>query len=169
VTTIEIDIRLIAEVEELACIDCEPGPEVVAPLMARADALRAEWRDPELDDDLCADVHKALDPYGSYLNIAEIHSVQRLRGWHRVKYGTVAVDLRWFTEVRHLLSNLAMGTDSDCENELRSMCHPGEWDLHAASIKRMITDGTCGECKWCWTIRLLNEFDDARGTARGAA
>ena len=154
---VTIDIGLIEAVEAALMIDEAPGPDVIAPLMARVDADRDAYRDPEANERLVADTLEALDC--CWLRLGEIHAVQRLRGWHRTRYGRVTVDAYWLTDVRNVLDGLTLSLDSECEDELRQLDWPGAYGIHSEVIKSMIRTGYCGECQWCSALRLRDEVD----------
>lgn len=158
-----IGVSLLDEIEGTLCIDCMPPPSVIAPLMARADAHHDENRDPEDDRQLVADTLRVLD--GEWLHLEEIHTVQRLRGWHRARYGAITVDAWWLAATRNLLDNLTLSLGSECDETLRELAYPGNEDLLAAAKRQMARTGYCGECQWCTVLRLRDETDTALDAA----
>lgn len=167
---VAIDVRLLQEIEGAAMIDCEPPPGVIAPLAARFQAERDAYRSPYLDDDLTAEVEKALHPYGAFLDLEEIHAVQQLRGWHRARYGRITVDAGHLSAVRNLLDDLTLSLGDSCEDEQRD-CDP-EWEPEIAAqiAESMARTGRCGECAWCTALWLRDECDavlDAAGHEGG--
>jgi len=182
---IMIDIRLIQEIEEAAGMDCVPPPTVIAPLAARAAALRAAWANPRLgyrDDGLQDEMHAAVSQYGTILEVEEIHAVQQLRGWHRARRGSVPVKARWLAEVQRLLDSLAAGEDAGCSETLREFgvdrVAPQPTDalaaregrspgyVRAAVLKSLAASrDCCGECRWCWFRRLRDDCATALGGA----
>jgi hypothetical protein len=161
---VTIDIGLIEAIEGALIIDEAPGPDVIAALVARADAEYDARRDPAANKQLVEDAREALDC--CWLSLDEVHAVQRLRGWHRARYGGVTVDAYWLAAVRNVLDGLTLSLGEECEGELRQLDWPGAYEIHAAVIKSMIRTGRCSECQWCTVLRLRDEVDailDAAG------
>jgi hypothetical protein len=163
---VRIAARLLQEMEELACMDDVPPPDVVAPLWARREALRAPWpgrrpADPELE----ADNRAAL---GGWLDLEEAHVLQRLRGWNRARRGAILVDARWLTAARNVMDNLTYSFEDRCEDEIEDLRAEGEYagELLAKAEVRVALHGTCGECDFCRALDLRDECDrllDAAG------
>jgi hypothetical protein len=174
---VRIDVSLLEAIEELAAIDCAASPDVIANLWARADAEWDAGRDPERDDKLCADVADALD--GHWLSLWETRAIQRLRGWHRARYGLIEVDARWLTAVRNVLDNFTLSFDDRCEETAEeygidrvrpvtgdSPAWPGPADARTEVLALMSAYNRCGECDWCRSLTLRTEVDavlDAAG------
>lgn len=168
---VRIDVSMLEAIEELAAIDCAASPDVIANLWMRADAERDAGRDPEWDDTLCADVTDALD--GHWLSLWETHAIQRLRGWHRARYGLIAVDARWLTAARNVLDDFTLSFDGGCDETLSeygiervraasprdNSAWPDFADVRAEVIVLMTTRGLCGECTWCRALILRDEVD----------
>jgi hypothetical protein len=169
-----VDIGLIAEIEEALCMGDAPPPDVVAPLAARIEAHRAAFGNPYLDEELQEDIRRVLQPqFGCFLELWEIHAMQRLRGWHRARFGTVEADARWLAEVRDVLYRLWHELSDECEQEVE---HYGLDRVSPAATRKLadreypsfrearssvlasMTAGwrrwQCGECKSCWVISL---------------
>lgn len=180
-----ISVRLIEKIEALTAIDCEPPPSVIAPLMARVEANWDAGQNPEHDDELVADTEKLLADYGSWLYPEEIHVVQRLRGWHRTRYGRVTVDAYWLTAARNLMDSLTLSLGEECDETLREYgldrvggritfdpsAYPGGREIRAEVLKSMRETGGCGDCKFCIALRLRDECDsilDAAGYYGGS-
>jgi len=163
---LSIDVRLLQDIEEATMIDSEPPPSVIAPLVARLDAERnGFWRRVDMSDELAEDIHNALDPYGAFLDLEEIHAVQRLRGWNRARYGSITVAARWLTAVRNLLDDLTLSLGDSCEDEFQEISQEHEWDLYVQVAARLFAGKTCGECNWCTALRLRDECDTALDAA----
>jgi len=111
-----MDVHLIEEIEGAVMLDCEPPPSVIAPLYARHEA-RLGWNaapDRTLDED----INEALDPWGGILALEEIHAVQRLRGWHRARHGSVTVDAYWLAKTRNVLDSLTFSYGEECDGTI---------------------------------------------------
>jgi hypothetical protein len=178
---VSMNISLIEEIEAAVMIDCEPGPSVIAPLFARAEAL-LEWNapsDPTLDDD----VRAALDEWGGVLMLEEVHAVQRLRGWHRTRSGSVTVDACWLAEVRNLLDSLTFSYEEECDQTLKDYGldrvrpvdtlpdGPDGPEVRAEVLVYFRKYDSCGECNWCHVLRLRDQCDailDAAGYYGGS-
>lgn len=161
--TATIDVSLLEEIEGTLAIDCAAPPDVIAPLIARARAHEDARRDPEHDEALCADVRKVMD--GEWLHVEEIHAIQRLRGWHRARYGRITVDAYWLADVRNVLETLTMALGSTCDEEIEELRYPGNEDILATAEALMEATGYCGECRWCTVLRLRDETDRALDAA----
>lgn len=158
-----IDVGLVDEIEGTLAIDCAPPPGVIAPLVARVDAHYDAHTDPERDKQLVEDAREALDC--EWLSLDEIHAIQRLRGWHRARYGKISVDAYWLAAVRNVLDTLTLSLDSQCDETLRELKYPGNEDLLADAKRSMRRTGRCGECQWCTVLRLRDETDSALDAA----
>jgi hypothetical protein len=161
-----IDVSVLDEIEGVLCIDCCPSPSVIAPLAERAEAHRRAWRDPDADDELAKDIRSALD--GEWLELEEIHAFQRLRGWNRIRYGSITVDREVLAEACRVLNTLLMAIESECDQELRELADPG---LEAELVKAkesVAKTGYCGSCRWCTLYRLRDELEAALHPERAA-
>lgn len=168
---IMIDVGLIEEIEAALAMDCAPPPDVIVPLAARAGLNLPPWRYAPYDDQLEQDSINARQESGTWLELEEIYAVQRLRGWHRARYGNVKVRRSHLADVRHVLGNLRMSLDSECDSTAEEYgidrvspvsaeeLARREWrdfrDIRSQVLTSMMTDDeTCGECDWCWVRRL---------------
>lgn len=168
---ITIDIRLVQEIEAALNMDCAPPPGVIAPLAARAGLNLPYWRYVPYDDQLEQDSRNARQKYGTWLELEEIHAVQRLRGWHRARLGNVTVTWRQLDDVCDVLGGLRASLDDECDQtrieyginrvavESTDESARREWrdfrDIRSQVLASLVTDDeTCGECNWCWIRRL---------------
>lgn len=167
---VTIDICLIQEIEEALAMDCAPPPDVIAPLAERAGLRLPPWRSVPYDDELEQDSLKARQESGTWLELEEIDAVQRLRGWHRARYGNVTVDVGRLDDVAHVLGNLRLSLDNECdatwdEYGISSVGLDStedsagrEWrefrDIRSQVLAHASADETCGECLWCWVRKL---------------
>src|SRR5262249_7526595 len=133
--TVTIDVRLLEEIETATMIDEAPSPSVIAPLNARADELRDAYRSPEDDPELVEAAQKAMD--WAFLNVWEAHAVQRLRGWHRTRYGRIQVSAGWLSAVRNLLDGLTLSLGDTCDEELTEISQEHDWDLFVTMAARI--------------------------------
>lgn len=142
---VTVDISLIQWIESVTNVDGAPPPGVISPLAARVEDDRDDMRNPEYDEDLVADTRKALD--GCWLYLDEIHAIQRLRGWHRARYGRVTVDAYWLARARNVLDNLTLSLEGECEEMLEEyglsrvgpppqFPVPPQWQPTPASVRR---------------------------------
>lgn len=179
--SITIDIGLIQWIESATMVDCEPSPNIIAPLVARCEArlgLDAP-DDPALD----GDIDKALDPWGGILYLQEIHAIQQLRGWHRSRYGRVTVDAARLAEVRNVLDGLSLSFGEECDQTIEDYwldrvrsdgkyrTGPDGIEVRAEVLAYLRKHGSCGECSWCHAVRLRDECDsilDAAGYYGGS-
>jgi hypothetical protein len=167
---VTIDIRFIQEIEEALSMDCAPPPSVIAPLAVRAGLRLPPWRPVPFDEHLEEDSLKARQESGTWLELEEIDAVQRLRGWHRNRYGNVTVDAGRLEDVRYALGGLREALNDECDQtaEEYGISRVGlessddsarrEWRdfrwIRSQVIASMSADETCGECHWCWIRRL---------------
>lgn len=135
-----IDVNLLHLIEAALMMDTAEPPGVVAPLAAQ------EWDE---RPDTC--VHDLLDA-------DECHTVQRLRGWHRTRYGRIKVDAYWLAATRNLLDALTLSLGSECDYMLQQVGYDPE--LHAEIKARMDADRGCGDCLWCQCLDLRDQCDE---------
>lgn len=155
--TVRIDVSLLNELEDYLAIDMMPPPNVLIPLMRRQEAQYG-YRVSH-DPDLEAEITKALD--GEWLYLEDIVPIQRLRGWNRLRYGTITVRVSDLRDVARSLGNLRSALDSECEDQEAELSCPGAEDILTAVKTQMAEDGTCGECLWCNLGRLWAAVDKA--------
>jgi len=176
-----VPISLIQWIEGVLCVDCAPPREVIEALHERVEACYDEHRDPDDDLLLCEDTRKALD--GGWLRLYELRPIQRLRGWHRTRYGNVTVSRGQLTEVARVLDGLTLALGSECDEVLREYdldgvgppprhpCPdkywPGYVQERAGVLKSMAETDYCGECTWCQVVRLRDQCDAILGTGDG--
>jgi len=160
-----IDIRLIEEIEEATWIDQMPPASLVAPLAARTEAAQSYPypHDATLDDEIEAAFQKANSP-GGWLEIREIHAVQQLRGWHRIRFGTVTVTRERLNGAGRVLADLSAALDCQGDTELASLTHDPA--LYRQVKTRVEETRYCGECHWCWITRLRDEARSILGSSR---
>jgi len=167
---VTIGISFIQEVEEALSMDCAPPPDVIAPLAVRAGLRLPAWHPAPYDDELEQDSLKARQESGTWLELEEIDAVQRLRGWHRARYGNVTVEAKRLDDVRYALGNLREALEGECDQTMEEygISRVGiessedsarrEWRdfraIRSQVIASMSADETCGECHWCWIRRL---------------
>jgi hypothetical protein len=171
---VTIDVRLIQEIEEALSMDCAPPRSVIAPLAERAGLRLPPWHRAPYDPDIEQDILKARQESGTWLELEEIDAVQRLRGWHRARYGNVTVDAKRLDDVRYALGNLSEALNDECDQTLEEygLASVGldsseesarrEWRdfraIRSAVLASMSAGETCGECHWCWIRRLHIEI-----------
>lgn len=153
---VRISAHLLTELDWLLDMDTAAPRATITPL---ADRLRDYNRDLDYDTDIdCTEgVH-------GYLRVLDVDAVQRLRGWHRLQYGTVTVDARWVCEVRNLLDGLLYSWGVECEDYLETLNYdPAERAIVGDAVK----DGRCcNRCVWCQFLVMRDRLDvllDAQG------
>ncbi len=162
--SIDIDVRLLQHVESAFWLDCAPPASKIARLVGIVE--RVGRHEAERYPALVRAWEAASDCM--ILTVDEIYAIQRLRGWHRQRYGNIAVDAYWLTKVRNVLDTLALGLGSECDTELENAT--GEpWHLEMKS--RMERGQGCGDCLWCQALELRDRCDailDAAGYNGGS-
>lgn len=166
---VNVDIRLVDDVEWVLSMHSAEPPEVVRRLVEQMQryADQPERVDQVLRDRWYAsgmeDVHDFLEPW-------EVYVVYRLRGWHRLRHGTVTVDARWLCEVRNLLDGLALSWN-DCEVYAADL----GWDEGGPElliVKRAVAEGRlCWRCERCRFVVVRDRIDvalDRQGFDGGA-
>ncbi len=114
-----------------------PRAEVLARVAATD--RRYDWSEPY--------VHDWLDPY-------EVNAVQRLRGWHRLRHGTLTVSADHLAAVRNVLDQILLATEAECE------------EYGAEGLE------CCNQCRWCRILLLRDRIDvamDAQGLYGGGS
>jgi hypothetical protein len=180
---VTIDIGLIQWIESALCVDCGPSREVVEALHKRVELAYAEGRDPELDSGLVDDTMKALD--GGWLKLYELRPIQRLRGWHRLRHGSIAVPRGRLAEVARVLDGLTLALGSECDEMLREydLYRVGEpatwpeddqwWAIHVEERAQVLTSmaehDMCGFCTWCQIVQLRDQCEAILRAASGKA
>jgi hypothetical protein len=154
---VKVDAHLLTELDWLLDMDTAAPRDVVAPLAAH---LRDYHRDTDLDYE-----HNHVEGVHDYLTVLEVDAMQRLRGWHRLRYGTLTVEARWLAEVRNALDLLVLGGyGEECEDYLSQLDYdPAE---HAI-VKAAVDAGErCYRCEHCQYVVMTSRLDvilDAQG------
>lgn len=153
---VSIPVSLLIELEWLLDMDTAAPRSVVMPL---ADQLRDYDRDMVHDDDLN---HTVVH---DYLTVLEVDAMQRLRGWHRLRYGTITADAQWLSVVRNTLDGLLIdGYGEDCEEYVSQLDYdPAELALVAAAIGRGESCYRCERCQYSVMEDRLDALLDAQG------
>lgn len=156
--TVTFDVMLLHEIEGTFALDLAAHPDVIAALMKRADEADNGWIGADVEAALRADIAEALAP--SWLELFEVSAFQRLRGWHRLRYGSITVPRDRLADVRRALNTIAMAISSECDTEIDELkdCDPPE--LYQRAIKSMADTGYCGECQWCTAVRLWERCEE---------
>lgn len=129
-----------------------------------ADKVRAgpeAGQDPEDDGNLTEEALALREELPVYVPLLEADALQRLRGWHRLRHGTVTVEAAYLCEVRNLLDSLTISLGSSCEEELEALKDEGLTDLAAEAEAAIAASGFCGYCEWCRFLELRDRCDDA--------
>lgn len=173
-STVVVDVGFIQHIECALAVDCADSPSIVAPLIER-DRSRRSLTDAE-QRALDAEIDRARD--GSWLELWELHAIQRLRGWHRVRYGSVTVDRDTLADVCRVLDVLTCALGNECDETL---CEVGVDQVRVAPVAdtefwpanwrglvlaSMRETGYCGDCLWCQVCRL---YDQCREILSGKA
>lgn len=172
---VQIDVSIVQWIEGALCVDCCPSRDEVEALHARVQACYDGHRDPELEGDLVEDTLKALE--GGWLQLYELRAIQQLRGWHRLRYGSITVPRDRLEAVSDVLGYLLVNAlDSECDDTLKDLdlyrigppprhsVPDRYWAAHVrerASVLKLMTEREmCGECTWCQVTRLRDQCDD---------
>ena len=170
--TVTIDIGIIDWIDSVLCMDLAPPRGVIEALHDREQAHYDAWTNPDADDQLVEDIRKALD--GGWLQLDEVRAFQRLRGWHRVRYGNVTVPREHLADAAYMLGCISSDYADECDQTLEdyglSRVGPPEdpywvtgphWPSRirerAGVLKSMAERGTCGECTYCQIVSLREQ------------
>jgi len=150
----KVSASMLTELDWLLDMDTAAPRNIVKPL---ADQLRDHHRDLRLDTDI-----QCSEGIHDYLRVLAVDAVQRLRGWHRLRHGTITVEARWLCEVRNLLDSLLYSWGIECEDYAT-----GLGPTEAAIVQAAIEQGrTCTRCPWCQFLVMRDRIDallDAQG------
>lgn len=160
--TLPIPVWLLEEIEHTLNMDAAASrAEVIAAVAANKDT----------------EVHDLL-------HVDEVDAVQKLRGWHRARRGTIVVDAHDLSRVRNLLDTLTYDT-AECEDHLEELQHELEGvpandrhSAHADDLETLIrfvepaikAREACGQCEKCRVLALrdlVDELMDAAGLPGG--
>jgi len=137
-----------------------PPRSVIAPLAARVNACYAAGRDPERDDELVDAARKLRNDLPVYLDLLSADALQRMRGWNRLRYGSIRVKARDVSDIRNLVDGLTISDLRSCEQWLDEMVDESDDDY--AEIKaKVAADQLCGECEFCEFLALRDRLDGA--------
>ncbi|MCU1696104.1 MAG: hypothetical protein JWR34_2167 [Mycobacterium sp.] len=155
--TAKVPAQLLVAIDGVLDMDAAAPRSVVKPL---ADRLRDYNRDLDIDMDI--ECTEGIHPY---LQVSEVDAVQRLRGWHRLRYGTVTVDAEALSDVRNVLDTLTLSWSSCHENAEGNPYGYDEIELTyvQAQLKK---NEICYRCQWCEFLILRERIDwllDAQG------
>lgn len=148
-----IDIRLIQEIEWATSMDIAAKRDVV---VAERERLKAESYPYPWTEDRGGVVH-------DWWEILEVDAIQRLRGWHRLRYGTAAVRAEHLSAVRNFLDALLIDAYGEhCEDLLEEIGDDPYCADEAASVRAAIEQGVgCHCCENCRIHDLRDRCDDA--------
>lgn len=164
--TVTVDVGLIQHIESALAVDCCPPPDAIAPLAERDENRFILTRQEE--DALDGEIRRVMDDVW-LLELWELHAIQRLRGWHRLRYGSVTVDRDALSQVCSALSNLSCGLGNECDEALREcgvdrvriapVGDPGAWlaPWRGQVLASMRETGYCGDCLWCQVCHLHDQ------------
>jgi len=170
VSTVTVPVGLIEHIESALAVDACESPSVIARL-AEQDRNRCRLnalQERALDEK----IRYAMD--GDWLELWEVHAIQRLRGWHRLRYGSVAVDRDALREVYLVLGGLTISLGDECDETLREVGvdrvrtgPPAEWiaDWRGEVLAAMKAAGYCGDCLWCQVCSLYDKCGAILGYA----
>lgn len=152
-----IPAQLLDDIDGTLDMDTAAPRSKVKPI---ADRLRDYDRDLDLDWDL-----DHTEGIHDYLRVREVDAVQRLRGWHRLRYGTVTVDAGALSDVRNVLDGLTLSW-TGCEENADGNPY-GYDDAELAYVQAQLKKGEmCYRCIWCQFLILRDRIDwllDAEG------
>lgn len=153
---VKVDAHLLTELDWLLDMDTAAPREVVAPLAAQ---LRDHKRDTDLDYE-----HRTEGVH-DYLTVLEVDAMQRLRGWHRLRHGTLTVEARWLAEIRNALDLLVLGGYGvECEDYLSELDYdPAERAIVKAAVDADKPCYRCEHCQYCVMTDRLDVLLDAQG------
>lgn len=161
--TARIPAQLLDDIDGTLDMDLAVPRAVVKALADRVREHRANWRNPDHDDDLVAAVQAT--PVHDYLSLMEVDAAQRLRGWHRLRHGTLTVDAEALSDVRNVLDGLTL-TWTGCEENAEGNPY-GYDDAELAYVQAQLEKGhICYRCTWCQFLILRDRIDyllDAQG------
>jgi|SRR6185312_14277047 len=163
-----VDVRLIQHIESTLAVDACESPSVIARL---AELDRNRWRLNALQERaLDEKIRYAMD--GDWLELWEVHAIQRLRGWHRIRYGSVTINRDVLADVCRVLDVLTCALDNECDETLcevgvdRVRTGPGDdpdfWPANwrGQVLAAMKATGYCGDCLWCQVCRLYDQCSE---------
>jgi hypothetical protein len=156
-----IDVRLLDDLEWALGVHDAPSRSRVKPLADEVRARYAAGEDPHQDGALVSALLTVRDEFHVYLELLQLDALQRLRGWHRLRYGTITVEAAYLCEVRNLLDSLTMSIGSSCEDELEALKSEGLDDRAARASGAIAAGRCCDECEWCQFLALRDRCDDA--------
>lgn len=114
-----------------------------------------------------------------YLRPREVDAVQRLRGWNRLRHGSITVDAGLLCDVRNLLDTETFQRDScdaflsELDDEI-GMLDESTQGAYAASLRAerdalavflAEPTGICGRCPWCQALALRDVLDELLNAA----
>lgn len=163
-TTVDIDVGFLLNVECTLAVDCAESRDVIVPLIER-DRSHRSLTDAE-QRALDTEIDRATD--GSWLTLWELYAIQKLRGWHRVRYGSITVDREALRSVCRVLGDLTCALGSECDETLREIgveqvrieeVKDPEWlaPWRGEVLAKMRATGYCGDCLWCQVCHLHDQ------------
>jgi hypothetical protein len=150
--TAKLSAALLRDIYWVLDMDTAEPRGVVKPM---ADEIHAEWaagRDPDRDPELI--VRLGDVSVHDWLRLMEVDAVQRLRGWHRLRYGTVTVDARDLCEVRNIINALTLSW-STCEAFIDDL----DGDERESAEAALARGECCYRCRWCEFLVLRDRID----------
>lgn len=154
---VKIDMALIREIEWV--LDMEPGHR---PSRADVVAAREELHREAAEHGYWPWTYDSTGIVHDMWEVLEVDAVQRLRGWHRARYGTVTTDAAALSQVRNFLDGLLLsGYGQDCE-QLLSEIEDDECCAEEAAIVKAAIDGgkDCLRCEDCRILTLRDRCDE---------
>jgi hypothetical protein len=148
--TARIPASLLNDIDGVLDMDEAAPRAVVKPL---ADRMRDYRRELSLDHDI-----EHTDGVHPYLTVSEVDAVQRLRGWHRLRHGTLTVDAGALSDVRNVLDALTLSW-TGCEENADGNPY-GYDDAELAYVQAQLKKGEiCYRCIWCEFLILRDRID----------
>lgn len=140
------------------------------------DVSIVQWIEGALCVDCCPS-RDEVEALGGWLQLYELRAIQQLRGWHRLRYGSITVPRDRLEAVSDVLGYLLVNAlDSECDDTLKDLdlyrigppprhsVPDRYWAAHVrerASVLKLMTEREmCGECTWCQVTRLRDQCDD---------
>ena len=174
-----IDAHLLTDIEWVLDADQAAPRSFIAPLAAAVRDQVANGADPETDPDLVAAVRsRDIHPL---LRLLEVDALQRLRGWHRLRHGSIRVDAGALSDIRNTLATLTLAVAGEsCEDLADELerelgyddTHAGDLAHELAYVRARLAAGQrCLRCLNCQYLILRDRIDaalDAQGFYGGA-
>jgi hypothetical protein len=161
VGTARMPVTLLQDIEWVLDMDTASSRDVVWPLAAQ---LQIYDRDLSLDRE-----RDCVEGIHDWLRVCEVDAVQRLRGWNRLRYGTITVSAANLCTVRNLFDTLLYEW-SECDDYLLGLDDgdPAEVTIVRRAVKEGVCCNRCPHCKFCLLRDRIDVLLDRQGFSGGS-